>query len=286
MRVRRVVVNIYQDGSSGVNSQYTFNYPDCKLAFNVTQKETDSPSNCTIRVSGISKETYAIFNTQKNSGYIGVQRVEVYYGYDSELSLVFSGTIDRVMYVFNNGSQDLLMNVTKNARKFHNEVRTIALSGKQSIKSAVLAICKQFEYTARFGEGDFEAIEIGRVGDTTTFENALKSVLPKDYGYYVNEKEIFVYHKDKSTPNLMTVWPQNGMLAYPTEDSKGESTTIKTILIPTAEAGMKIKVPIDNIWFSDIDTGKYKEYVVKHFSSSFSNGIGTTEFQCEGGLGV
>lgn len=286
MKTRRVIVNVYQDGKSGGEYSYTFSYPEANITFRVAQTDSEAPDNCFVKIDGVDKKTYAIFDNAKNKEYTGVQRVEVYYGYDEDLSLVFSGTVDRVMYLFNGGSQTLMMNVTKNSRKFSNMVKPISLSGVQTIRTAVDNICRQFEYTAKYGEGDFDSISIGRYCSTTTFKNAIKSVLPADFGFYTKEKEVFIYHKDKSVPNEIKIWSENGLLAYPTEDSKQEKTTIKTILIPNIESGMKIKIPIDDIWFSPVDTGTYKTYVVENYSSSFQGGIGVTEFECEGGLGI
>lgn len=286
MKIRRVVVNVYQDGAKGGEYSYTFNYPDSNITFRVAQTDSEAPDNCFIKINGVDRKTYAIFNNEKNKKYTGTQRVEVYYGYDEDLSLVFSGTVDRVTYSFDNGNQTLTMLVTKNARKFSNMVKSISMTGKQSIKDAVTNICQTYGYKPTFGDGDFESISAGRVSSTTTFDVAMRSVLPKSYGFYTKEDEVHIYHKDKSVAREITVWSQNGLLAYPTEDSKQEKTTIKTVLIPGIESGMKINVPIDDIWFSATNTGKYKTYVVNNYTSTFQNGIGTTEFECEGGLGI
>ena len=286
MKIRRVVVNIYQDQKSGDQYSFTFNYPDTNIMFRVSQTDSEAPDNCFIKIHGIDKKTYTVFNSEKNKEYIGTQRVEVYYGYDDDISLAFSGTIDRVIYTFDGGSQTLMMLVTKNKRKFSNMTRAVSLSGKQTIKSAVENICREFGYLPTFGDGDFASISVGRVCATTTFDSAIRGVLPKDFGFYTKENEIFVYHKDKSVPREVTVWPQNGLLAYPTEDSKQEKTTIKTILMPNIESGMKINIPVDEYWYADTNTGTYKTYIVDNYVSVFQNGIGTTEFECQGGLGV
>jgi hypothetical protein len=198
---------------------------------------------------------------------------------------VFDGTIDRAMYSFEGGAQTLMLNVTRNARKFTKQVKPISLTGSQTIRSAIDNICKEFGATATYSKnGDFDSINIGRYCGTTTLQEALKEVLPAGYGFYHKEDSIYIYAKDKSTPTEITIWSENGLLAYPTEDSEGKKTTIKTILIPGAEAGMKIHVPVDDVWFSPTYTGTNKTFVVHSFSSSFSNGIGTSEFECEGGI--
>ncbi|MGL5713868.1 MAG: hypothetical protein ACRCX2_12670 [Paraclostridium sp.] len=286
MLTRRVVVNIYQSENSGNEAMYTFTYPETNIMFRVAQTESDSPDNCFIKIDGISKETYGIFNTEKNKKYIGTQRVEVYYGYNSDLSLVFSGTVDRVMYLFNGGSQTLMMNISKNARKFNNMKRSISLSGEQTIKSAVDNICREFGYSVSYGAGNFDSINIGNVSYTGNFKRAMTNYLPKEYGFYTKENDVFVYSKDKFVPREIVVWPENGLLAYPTEDSKQEKTAIKTTLFPAVESGMKVNIPVDDMWFSDTDTGVYKSYLVRNYVSVFQNGIGTTDFECEGGLSV
>lgn len=286
MKIRRVVVNIYQDGKQGGEYTYTFSYPETNISFKVSQTDSEAPDNCFVKIDGVSRETYGIFNTEANKKYSGVQRVEVYYGYDENLSLVFSGTIDRVSYLFNGGSQTLMMLVTKNTRKYNNNIKSISMSGNQTIKSAVDTICKTFDYQVSYGEGDFESISAGKVCSTGNIRKALSECLPDGFGFYANETTIFVYHKDRRVPNEATFWPQNGLLAFPTEDSKGEATTIKTTLVPNVESGMVIKIPVDEYWYSFIDTGVYKSYVVNSYSSEFQNGIGTTTFECEGGLEI
>lgn len=265
---------------------FTYNYPDTNIMFKVSQTDSEAPDNCFIKLSGVSKETYSVFNTTANKQYVGTQRVEVYYGYDEDLSLVFSGTIDRAVYSFDGGSQSLMLLVTKNARKFSNMVKSVSLSGKQSLTTAITNICLEYGYNYSFSNGNFDSISVGRYCMTGTFDEAMRAVLPKDYGFYTKEYDVFIYHKEKAVPNEIFISPENGLLAYPTEDSKQEKTTIKTILIPNIESGMKINVPIDDYWFSATDTGVYKKYVVNNYTSSFQNGIGTTEFECEGGLGI
>lgn len=292
MKIRRVVVKIFQEQTKRIHSQidevketaYTFSYPETKMDFMVSQTETDQPDGCFVKIYGVSKETYALFSSVKNKKIDDTQKIEVHYGYDSELSLVFSGTIDRATYSFSDGAQILTLLISKNARKFVNVKKPISTNESQTIKSALEIIGKEYGYTVRFGSGDtFGSVSIGRFCHTGTVKSALKSVLPAEYGYYINENEIYVYHKDNSTPREITIWSQNGLLAYPTEDSKQEKTTIKTILIPNVESGMKINIPVDDIWFSPINTGKYRTYVVGNYVSSFQGGIGTTEFECEGG---
>lgn len=299
MRVRRVVVSITQERTvtKRIHSQieesktnesiYTFSYPETEISFKVSQTDTNSPDNCFVKISGVSTNTYSVFDTEKNKKYNGTQRVDVFYGYDDDLSLVFSGTIDRVTYAFENGAQSIMMLITKNSRKFNKMIKSVSMSGSQTLKSAVDEICKTHGYTAKYGAGNFESIGVGKVCITGTIKDGLKSILPSGYDYYCKEDEVFVYSLENTKVTREIVFhSKNGLLAFPTEDSNQKATTIKTILVPNIESGMVIKIPVDDVWYSFDDTGVYKEYVVKNYSSSFGNGIGVSEFECEGGTRV
>lgn len=295
MKIRRVIVKIHQEQTKRIHSQidevketaYTFSYPEAKIEFTVSQTDTEQPDGCFVKIYGVSKETHSLFTSLKKRGYSETQKVEVFYGYDSDLSLVFSGVVDRALYSFEAGAQVLHLMITKNARKFTEMKKTVSLNDKQTIRQVLQAIAKEFEYKIEFSDDTgFDSVSTGRFGFTGTVRDAIKQALPAGYGYYINEDSIFVYGKNISVANEMTIWFQNGLLSYPTEDSKQEKTTIKTILIPNVESGMVINIPVDDIWFSDVDTGKYKRYIVKNYVSSFSNGIGTSEFECEGGLDI
>ncbi|MGL6098309.1 MAG: hypothetical protein ACRC0G_01660 [Fusobacteriaceae bacterium] len=284
MKTRRVVVVIKQNDSKDGEYELTFSYPETNIGFNVSQTENEKPEKCVITVSGVSHETYMIFDSKANRSYQKNQRADVYFGYDSDLSLVFSGTIDRVRYEFANGDQKMHFAVSRNMRKFNKQIKNVSLSGKKTLREALEAICSEYGYKAIMKDESFNFIEIGRYSDSTTIEQAIKQVLPTDFGNYTSEDEIFFYHKDKSVPHEIILYGENGLLTYPVEDSSGEATTIKSVLLPFCKAGMKVKVPIDELWFSNLDTGTYKEYVVKNFSSSFSNGEGVTNMECAGGV--
>ncbi|MGL5049650.1 MAG: hypothetical protein ACRC6E_03345 [Fusobacteriaceae bacterium] len=295
MKIRKVIVKVYNSEITSVNGTtaktkeavYTFFYPEARIEFMISQTDTEQPDNCSVKIFGVSKETFSLFDNVRGKKYNDVQRVEIYYGYDGELSLVFSGVVSRAIYQFANGSQIMTILLSKNNRQFTNMIKAISMKSKQTMKTAINTIAKEYGYSVTYGnDGDFESLSIGRFCYTGSVRSALKHVLPKGYSYYINESAIHVYHVDKSVANEMKIWNESGLLEYPTEDSKQEKTTIKTILIPMVESGMKIKIPIDDVWFSDTDTGKYKTYVVKNYVSSFANGIGTTEFECEGGLNL
>lgn len=295
MKIRRVIVKVHQEQTKRIASQidevketaYTFSYPETKIEFTVSQTDTEQPDGCYVKIYGISKETHSLFTSLKKKGYSETQKIEVFYGYDSELSLVFSGVVDRALYGFDGGQQILSLMITKNARKFTEAKKTVSINGQQAMRQVLQSIAKEYGYKIEFSKDEgFDSISTGRFSHTGTVRDALRSALPSGYSYYINEDSIFVYGKDMSVANEITVWFQNGLLSYPTEDSKQEKTTIKTILIPNIESGMVINIPVDDIWFSSVDTGKYKRYVVKNYVSSFSNGIGTSEFECEGGLDI
>lgn len=257
-----------------------FSYPQCQLEFKVSQTENSKPANCYIQVDGVSTETYAIFDKEKNKGYTENQTVEVYYGYDDDMELVFEGTIDRVIYKFNGGSQSLMMTVSNNARKFSSEIKPISLNGKQTIKSSVESICGQYGYKPTFGDGDFSFTWFGRYGNVGTFEETIQQVLPANFTYTIRGDEIYFSERGKENPKELVLHTQNGLLEYPTEDSKGKANQIKSILLPEIEVGHVINVPIDEYWFAKTNTGIYRRYTVDHYTHEFKNGLGVTSMEC------
>lgn len=282
MKIRRAVVNITQDKSSGGNIIYTFSYPEVKLDFKVSQTDTEQPDNCLVRIYGVDRKTHNIFNIEKNKGYIDTQRVEVFYGYDEDLELVFSGTIDRVIYSFDNGAQVLTLLITKNTRRFLNMKRSISMLEPQTIASAVNYTCYTFGYKPILADDDkLSSISVGRVCATGTLYDVLREILPDGYDFYIGEDTVYVYGEDKSISSSVTLYSQNGLLSFPTSDTKEEKTSIKCVLLPGVESGMQIKIPIDEDWYTFEDTGTYKTFIVRNYSSVFQNGIGVTELECD-----
>ncbi|MGL6100846.1 MAG: hypothetical protein ACRC0G_14655 [Fusobacteriaceae bacterium] len=286
MKTRKVVVLIKQSNTKeSKDYEFKFSYPECRLSFNCSQTDKEEAEKCAISVSGISRDTYMMFDSKANSGYLKNQRAEVYYGYDDDLSLVFSGVVERVRYDFADGAQNMIVGITKNNRKFNEAVKNVSLTGKMTLREAIENICMQYGYKYVADNTMFDSFEIGRYSDTTTLREALRQIIPSSFGYYIREDEIFFFHKDKSIPKEIVIYGESGLITYPVEDSSGKHTTIKTVLLPFCEVGLKVKIPVDEKWFSKEDTGNYRTFVVKSYSTNFSNGLGTTEMECEGGDG-
>ncbi|MGL5051239.1 MAG: hypothetical protein ACRC6E_11550, partial [Fusobacteriaceae bacterium] len=162
MKIRRVIVKVYQSeienqkvekvGNTTTTTTnvkeaiYQFLYPETRLDFTVMQTDKENPDGCFVKIYGVSRDTYSLFDNVRTKKYTNVQKVEIYYGYDDDLSLAFTGSIDRVIYEFANGEQVLTLLLSKNARKFTNASKSISMKEKQTIKSAMSAIAKEYEY--------------------------------------------------------------------------------------------------------------------------------------------
>ncbi len=294
MKVRRVKVlikketdlkNVAGETKYGI---YEFNYPETSIEFRVNYSEEDTPSSSLVKIYGADRNTFSLLKTPQKGDYSKVQYVEIYYGYDDNLELVYRGVVNRTMYAFENGNQTLTFLIDHNTNKFFNLAKTISFADKTSLGEALNIVKSKYEYNV-YASGEInKGISIGRFSFVGTVGDCLKEFLPKDYGYKIDVNDIYVYKKSKekaryydSTLTDIVLSMDSGLLSYPTFDSNEEKVSIKSTLLPSVEAGVTIKVPVDEVWFIPEDKGMYRSFSVLKYNTSFQNGLGTTEMECE-----
>ena len=283
MKIRTASIMISKESSESktLDDVYKFTYPEVKMEFKVSQADTDKPDACMFKIYGVSKETYKLFKIPKKGKYNKNQRVEITFGYDRDESLVYSGIIDRVIYSFENGSQILTVLINKDMNKFINMSSSISTKEKVTLGTALDLICKAYSYDILLEKSVNKTISVGKLSYSGNVEGALKSVLSKRYNYYIDQDFIRVFSLNSSVYREIVLSMDNGLLKYPTEDSKGKKVSIKSVLIPSLEAGVVIKIPVDDDWFASTDTGVYRSFTIGRYSTSFSNGLGVSEMECE-----
>ncbi|MGL5717663.1 MAG: hypothetical protein ACRCX2_31920 [Paraclostridium sp.] len=277
IRTVKVVINKYDGQDLGI---YTFRHPDSRIDFQVRQIDSEEPDSGYIKIYGVSRETYSIFKIPEKSDYTNGHTVDVYYGYDYNDVLVYSGKVTRVIYDFSSGDQTLTLLIDKDTKKANNMVKSISTDGKVSLGQAFTIFRDEYGYDFLYENSISTSISVGRISLTGSITDAMKSILSKDYSYYIDDKKIYVYNKSKATTKEVMMFPGNGLLEYPSEDTKNEKFRIKTTLIPEVESGMVVKIPVDKYWYSNKDTGNYRKFTVGNYTSSFSKGLGTTELEC------
>lgn len=296
MRVRRVAVKIYKNVDS-TKEIYTFRYPEANIAFKINQIDSKRPDACIVKIEGVDKKTYSIFKLPEAKDYNDKYVLEIYHGFDSNLNLVYTGTISRVIYSFNGGKQVLSMVADKNMTKFTKNVLAISLSGENTLLSALKHIATKFGYSLSVSDKVNTQETIKRFAITGSCENCLDALINTKHKYSVDDKNIKVYDsisdnkfisytEGASSPieskkrSEYTAHVNNGLISYPSDDTEDDKYNIKTILLPEIKTGDVIKIPVDKYWYSDFDTGNYRNFIVNKFNSVFLNGLGTTEMEC------
>jgi len=295
MKVRKVTLVIYKQSKliknpeTGVSTpsdsvlyeSYRFSYPETKIDFKISSTEKKDPSACLFKIYGVSKDTYSLFKPSKTGDYENTQYVYIYHGYDDNQDLVYSGILNRVIYAFDNGSQTITGLLGQDSNKVVNQSKSISLSRKTTLSEVLDLIGNKYGYYIKKGEG----IEDSMVGSRFTYVGdvigCLDALLPKEYSYTIKINNIYVYKTSMSFFTEITLYPENGLLSFPTEDSKGEKVAIKSILIPKIDTGFIVKIPIDGDFYSKTDTGKYRKFSVLKYSTAFTSGKGITEMECE-----
>lgn len=273
---------------------YTFTFPETFFEFTISQIETDSPNSCYLKIFGISRDTYKIFEEAKFKKYEQEQICEIYYGYDRDEDLVYRGTISRVTYNFNLGEQYVEFILDQNMKKFQTQKHSICIQRQSTVYEALNIVCKEFGYKLYcMNEEILNSITIAPTTLEGNMSKCLSSLLNNKSSFYVDGNTMITFPKDKGvienadktarrTYILLVI---NGLKSYPVLDTgKTDSVDIYKItnkILPGISPGDIIKVPIaDDGLFSPIDTGKYEEYVVQEFVSKFSSSQDSTEMEC------
>lgn len=279
MKVRTGEVIIYSVGKEK-NAEYTYKFPDTRIDFKISQVDTDAPDACFVKIYGVSRETYGVFKPTGKGEYDKNYRVDITYGYDNDNEVVYSGTVTRVTYAFEYGAQVMTILLSHDFEKFSKVDKTVSTNEKTTIGEAMSILGEKYGYRVTFADDVNTSVVVGRISYTGALRESISGVLPSKYKYYIDEHKIHVFYKKKYIQREITLCMDNGLLSFPTEDTDQEKFRIKSILIPFVESGMIVKVPIDDNWYSLVDTKRYRSFVVGNYTSTFSNNLGTTEMEC------
>lgn len=288
---RTATVRIYgitdfdQDGKDEL-AIYTFTFPECYFEFKISQIESDSPNSCYLKIPGISKDTYKIFEEKQFAKYGKNQIVEIFCGYDGDEEMVYRGTVSRVRYHFDFGAQWMEVILDQNMKKYRVQKHSICIQKPTTVYEAVSIVCKTFGYRFEcLNQDDFQSINIRPMTFEGNIKQCLDSILNKHMSYYVDIDNVVTFSKNKSISKSYTLLFDNGLIAYPILDTSkledGDIYNIRHKIIPSIAVGSVIKIPVgEDGLFTDVDTGKYVEYIVEEFVSSFSPTQDITEMEC------
>ena len=284
-----VIYGITDFDKDGVEDvvRFTFTYPECHFEFRVSDIESESPSACYLKIPGISKQTYSLFEDKRFAKYGKNQIVEIYFGYDREEELVYRGVVSRVRYHFDFGAQWMELLLDKNMKKFKTQKHSICIQRQSNIFEALSIICDAYGYTFECPDAqDLKSIQIAPTTFEGNMEDCLKTVIGNKMSYYVDMDKIVVYSKTKSINVSYILLFSNGLIAYPVLDTNkledGEIYSIKHRIMPGIKVGSILKMPVDkNGDYSENDTNSYEEYIVREYVTNFSSSQMITEMECE-----
>lgn len=264
----------------------TFTFPETYFEFKISEIESDRPNTCYLRIYGVSRETYSLFHNKNFAKWGTEQFVEIYSGYDRDEELVYRGTISRVRYSFDFGHQYMEVLLDQNMKKYAVQKKSICINRQTTVYEAVNILCTEFGYKLLCNnEDDLKSIQLKNITFNGNLRQCLAQVLNKKMNYYVDNDNVVIYTKDSNLEKRFRLIFDNGLKSYPVLDTnkldEGEFYTIKHKLIPSIRSGDIIEIPIgkDGL-FASFDSGKYEEYVVQEYNSTFSPENDMTEMEC------
>ena len=264
----------------------SFTFPETYLEFKISEIESDKPNLCSLKIYGVSRETYSLFYNKNFAKWGTQQFVEIYSGYDRDEELVYRGCISRIRYNFDFGNQYMEMLLDQNMKKYAVQRKSICINRATSVYEATNILCKHFGYKLICNnEEDLQKIQLKNVTFNGNLSQCLSQVLNKRMKYYIDNDNVIIYTDSNSLKKVYRLTFDNGLKAYPILDTnkldEGEFYTIKHKIIPSLRSGDIIEIPIgaDGL-FADFDSGKYQKYVVNQYTTTFSPENDSTEMEC------
>ena len=264
----------------------SFTFPETHMEFKISEIESDRPNVCSLKIYGVSRETYSLFHN-KNFAKWGIEQfVEIYSGYDRDEELVYRGTLSRVRYNFDYGKQYMEVILDQNIKKYAVQRKSICINKATNVYDAVNILCKEFGYDLICNDkDDLKSIQLKNITFNGNLNQCLSQVLNKKMNYYIDNDNFVIYTNNSSLKKTYRLTFNNGLKSYPILDTnkldEGEFYNIKHKLIPSIRSGDIVEIPIDKDGlFSDIDTGLYEKYIVQEYTSSFSPESDFTEMEC------
>ena len=274
----------------------SFSFPETYFDFKISQVDENSTDVCMCKIKGVDRSTYGLFKLKDESEYKERYYAEIYLGYSGNNDLIYRGSVSRIVYAFNKGAQELKFVLDDNTIKFTQDTKQISIASETFLLDVLTAISKTFEYNLYIDSHVHTLQSVKRFSVTGTCKECMDSIIGDDLDYFVRDKNIYVrkrgfipkYHLykygQKSNVEVkirsIVLHVNNGLLAYPDDDTKDNKYNLKTIIIPDLSVGQIISIPVDKDWYTDYDSGTYVNFRVVNFSSSFTNGFAMTEMEC------
>lgn len=264
----------------------SFTFPETYLEFRIADIESDIPNLCSLRLYGVSRNTYSMFANKNFAKYGTQQFVEIYVGYNRDEELVYRGTVSRVRYQFDFGKQYMEILLDHNMKKYAVQRKSICIATQATAYDAVNVLCKEFGYKLLCNNiDDLKKVRLKNITFNGNLKQCLSQVLNKTMNYYIDNDNVVIYTSDKSLKKIYRLTFDNGLKTYPTLDTnkinEGESYSIKHKIIPSIRNGDIIEIPIgDDGLFAKVDTGRYQKYVVQEYTTTFSPENDSTEMEC------
>lgn len=265
---------------------FSFTFPETYMEFRISDIDNDSPNACYVKIYGISKETYKMFENKKFEKFKEGQKCDIYLGYDRDEELLWNGVVSRVKYEFSFGQQYMEILLTQNMSKFHIQRHSICIQRETNTYEALGILCEQFGYRFECQNiEDFQNITLRPITLEGNFKECLKDLLNNKMGYYVDNDTLITYSTNKYIKKEYILLFNNGLIAYPTLDTgkidEGDFYVIKHKAIPSMRKGARVKIPIDEHGdYSVDDTGKYVTFEVEEYLTSFGETADSTEMKC------
>ncbi len=264
----------------------SFTFPEIYLEFRIADIESDRPNLCSLRLYGVSRNTYSMFANKNFAKYGTQQFVEIYVGYNRGEELAYRGTISRVRYQFDFGKQYMEILLDHNMKKYAVQRKSICIATQTTTYDAINVLCKEFGYKLLCNNiDDLKKIRLKNITFNGNLKQCLSQVLNKTMNYYIDNDNVVIYTSDKSLKKIYRLTFDNGLKTYPTLDTnkinEGEFYSIKHKIIPSIRNGDIIEIPIgDDGLFAKVDTGRYQKYVVQEYTTTFSPENDSTEMEC------
>lgn len=264
----------------------SFTFPETYIEFKISDIESDKPNLCSLKVYGVSRQTYSQFHNKNFAKWKTQQFVEIYAGYDRDEELVYRGTISRVRYSFDFGKQYMELLLDHNMKKYAVQRKSICINRQTTVFEAVNILCKEFGYTLLCNnEEDLRKIQLKNVTFNGNLPQCLSQVLNKKMKYYIDNDNVIIYTSNNQLKKTYRLLFSNGLISYPVLDTnkldEGEFYKINNKMIPSLRAGDVVEIPIDSDGlFANFDSGVYQKYVVQEYTTTFSPNSDSTEMEC------
>jgi hypothetical protein len=267
--------------SSSSTTLYTFYFPDTHIEFKISSVSSEKTNGCSVKIFGVSRETTALFDYDKIKSFGLLQNVEILTGVNGVNRLIYTGTINKVRYKFNNRNPYMELILDQNLKKFSIQEINEVFKGEIKATEAVRRICDLAGF--KFDSSNLNVFEDFIVSNLTvkgTFEECLRQIIGSKLNFYLLDDTIKLYGSDKKGRVEFFLNFDNGLQLYP-EQEDDETYSIQSKLLPGIESGSVIRIPIDKYGrVTDFSSEYYLNLVVDKYEHFFNEMTDATKLEC------